>query len=967
MFRKTKRQMEGKIVDTIINRYLKIINIVGEPNEKYKYDAINQFQENWDLESSDFSEMFKRSFSKVGNLLYQNSWGFIYKSAEVFPEDVREMFRNLYTENIDLEVRIQNFQEESNRLLPLLKDNLERDNLNSQQDERTISIYLGFRHPEKYCFYKYSYYNEFSKEFNLESGSKNGFINLQNYLAQFHEVLSHRDDFITLYRSYYPKPEWDDTNLMIQNILYVSYRADLTGIYNGILKNFTKENLIIYFSYLEEILNGIGIKKGSQKYVFNISDKQINFTIGQKYVWCLKSDVNEEYFKVIGNGTFGYFSDKFNSAINSYLNHFKDVELLALHEKEIDDAISTVLQKTVRSGYYKYNDPFIERMAFDRDFRLKVLEYDLPDEINTKTNYWIFQGNPNYYDVVGALKNTSITSWKVASHKDKIKIGDKFILWLTGNESGVYSLGEVTSEVGKIKTDEKELTFYKTEFNPNEDRVEIKITHNFVDNPILLKNIQNNSVLESMKVGNQGTNFSATKEQYEELIRLSQIKKTTMNYPLNQILFGCPGSGKTYTTKKIAVEIIEDRKFSNTKEEREEILELYEKYIISKQIRFTTFHQSLSYEDFIEGIKPKLGSVSTQDIEYEVRNGIFKLICIDADQKKTSTNFEESYEKFVEEVSEVGSLVLHSLTHKKPFDVRINSNQNCTAIPHTETRTNMVITKKMVEEYVINGKIIDWKTYGSAIGEYIKNKYHITVENSNNQKKKYVIIMDEINRGNVSSIFGELITLIEDDKRKGCKEEIYVDLPYSQKPFSVPNNVYLLGTMNTADRSVESLDTALRRRFSFVEMKANPEVLRQGHVNGGIITGTNINLIDLLKCINERIELLIDKDHQIGHSYFIGVNSLSDLKYVFKNKIIPLLEEYFYGDFGKIGLVLGDKFVTTNSTNENKKILAKFKGYDDIDFLADKKIYSFCDINSMDESVFISIYKVTSALQNNEF
>ena len=143
---------------------------------------------------------------------------------------------------------------------------------------------------------------------------------------------------------------------------------------------------------------------------------------------------------------------------------------------------------------------------------------------------------------------------------------------------------------------------------------------------------------------------------------------------------------------------------------------------------------------------------------------------------------------------------------------------------------------------------------------------------------------------------------MEEDKRKGNKEQTEVILPYSNDKFSVPNNVYIIGTMNTADRSVEALGAALRRRFSFIEMQPNPSVL----LNSEYI---DVDLKKLLETINQRIEVLVDKDHQIGHSYFIGIQNLEDLKQTFKDKIIPLLEEYFYGDFGKIGLVLGGSFI----------------------------------------------------------
>jgi 5-methylcytosine-specific restriction protein B len=195
--------------------------------------------------------------------------------------------------------------------------------------------------------------------------------------------------------------------------------------------------------------------------------------------------------------------------------------------------------------------------------------------------------------------------------------------------------------------------------------------------------------------------------------------------------------------------------------------------------------------------------------------------------------------------------------------------------------------------------------------DFFTNNGQETLENINTQEKKYVLIIDEINRGNVSSIFGELITLIEKDKRAGCPEELEVILPYSKEPFKVPKNVFIIGTMNTADRSVEALDTALRRRFSFVEMMPDYEVLKEIIIEG-------INLSELLKIINDRIEVLLDRDHKIGHSYFINAKTLEDLLNTFKNNIIPLLQEYFYNDYEKIALVLGEGFVEINGTNTRK-------------------------------------------------
>ena len=233
-----------------------------------------------------------------------------------------------------------------------------------------------------------------------------------------------------------------------------------------------------------------------------------------------------------------------------------------------------------------------------------------------------------------------------------------------------------------------------------------------------------------------------------------------------------------------------------------------------------------------------------------------------------------------------------------------------------------------------------WAVLNFINNKIKENNKEIDFEETQN----HVLIIDEINRGNVSAIFGELITLLEEDKRKGNPEYTEVVLPYSGKKFSVPNNVYIIGTMNTADRSVEALDTVLRRRFSFVEMQPDPNILSK--------VG-NVDLSKLLETINQRIEMLIDKDHQIGHSYFIGIQDLEDLKRTFKDKIIPLLEEYFYGDFGKIGLVLGGKFI---ESVENKTAFPKNFEYEK-DFLEDKKIYHITSSESWEEDTFESIYE----------
>jgi 5-methylcytosine-specific restriction protein B len=210
-----------------------------------------------------------------------------------------------------------------------------------------------------------------------------------------------------------------------------------------------------------------------------------------------------------------------------------------------------------------------------------------------------------------------------------------------------------------------------------------------------------------------------------------------------------------------------------------------------------------------------------------------------------------------------------------------------------------------------------------------------------NPTKNYVLIIDEINRGNVSQIFGEIITLIEEDKRLGNEEALEVTLPYSKEKFSVPPNLYIIGTMNTADRSVEAIDTALRRRFSFEEFAPKYDLKELQYEIGGIKGH------DLLRTLNSRIEKLLDKDHQIGHSYFMiseGEDADAEKKLLnsFYKNIIPLLQEYFFGDFGKIGLVLGKGFVKEKKWDKNSISFADFDYQSSSDF-DDREVFEIID------------------------
>lgn len=410
-----------------------------------------------------------------------------------------------------------------------------------------------------------------------------------------------------------------------------------------------------------------------------------------------------------------------------------------------------------------------------------------------------------------------------------------------------------------------------------------------------------------------------------------------IDYPINQILFGPPGTGKTYNSINHALAIIEGKSLDDLEteshENRSEVLDRYKKMVDAGQIVFTTFHQSLSYEDFIEGIKP----VELDDqLSYEVKSGIFKLIAENAFQNyKNSKNqiarkpFGKVWNNYLRPLND--GLKISVQMKKSLFDItHVNDktiffDKNTGDSSHTLSINTLKAMYYEGENNIIKGGLQPY--YEPLLNELLKG----SEETNKEELKNFVLIIDEINRGNVSQIFGELITLIEKDKRLGANEELTATLPYSkQKGFGVPSNLYIIGTMNTADRSVEALDTALRRRFSFVEIPPNYELDRlENEVEG-------IKLCTLLETINNRIEKLLDKDHLIGHSYFLPVENMEGLQDVFIQNIIPLLQEYFYGDIAKIGLVLGQAFFEKQKNGDSIRF-ANFN-HDAIDDLEARQV-----------------------------
>lgn len=468
-----------------------------------------------------------------------------------------------------------------------------------------------------------------------------------------------------------------------------------------------------------------------------------------------------------------------------------------------------------------------------------------------------------------------------------------------------------------------------------------------------------------------------------------------INYSKNTILYGPPGTGKTYNTAIYAVAVCDGK----SKEELTDYNTVMDRYNELKElgrIAFTTFHQSYGYEEFIEGIKPIIqDSTDSKSINYEIADGVFKRFCNEAQKVEIKSNnigistdsriwkltikdgslndvkqecFSENYARmgyeieheyaraFVEDVKQ-GDIIL-SLKTRKTIDgigVVIGDVEQLENKDEYKTsrKVNWIAKNIDVDITEINeGKQLHRMKFAAVPRMQAKDVIKLA-ENLNpelertqiiNNDKPYVFIIDEINRGNISKIFGELITLIEDTKRAGTDEAASVVLPYSGEPFSVPSNVYILGTMNTADRSIALMDTALRRRFDFIEMMPDADVLRAI----GADKVEDLDVAAMLEKINERIMFLYDREHTIGHAFFTKLTekpTIETLKSIFEKSVIPLLQEYFYEDYQKIQLVLGDNGKSNDAhkfiLDTDVKVKDIFKGsMDDVIDLPEKSTLS---------------------------
>jgi hypothetical protein len=569
-------------------------------------------------------------------------------------------------------------------------------------------------------------------------------------------------------------------------------------------------------------------------------------------------------------------------------------------------------------------------------------------------NYWVFQCNPSNYNFETAVRNNLLHDWTIAAHKDKIKKGDKVIIWLSGNRAGCYAFARVISDPSEsIDSPDKHL--WKTESGISL-KVGIELTHNFLDKPLLWQNIKDIQGLKGLKVGNQGTNFSATKKQYYTLLNLIDENTQNMNDKIdlfiNTILYGPPGTGKTYKLNEYKEEYFTDRGITKSSEEilKEKVAvfpfwkvlgsvvgtskkpltvgEIVENPVVKARINPTiktkpvnlAWGELLSYADdestqladkyrrirklfhkddeskwsIAEDKKEELANIIDQELLDMAVNPVIK--SLERTSSKIRYNFitfhqKYSYEDFIEGIK---PLLQDGEIEEQVGDLQFELKKG-------------IFYNSCLEAL----KLAGYETFIECYNDSIENRIAKFEVAKNNSSKRFALFIDEINRANISAVFGELITLLEDDKRIGAENEMWIELPYSNEKFCVPANLYVIGTMNTADRSIALLDIALRRRFEFVALYP-------------LYTETEW-WASLLETLNQAIyNWRKNPDFFIGHAFFINKPESDKLK-IFNTKIIPLLYEYCQNNAETVRKILSEAGIQIKQTGikENFLIIAE--------------------------------------------
>lgn len=784
-------------------------------DEKYKWEAVKHFQDNWNIDAENFGEMFNKATEKTGNLLSSSSnypRAIIVDFAKVDDETTRNMFRNLFDESCDLSERVKNFQYTSELLRKKYDEGSWKQHF---QSINAISTYLWLMNPDKYYIYKYNLYNTMSVELKSDYQIKaNGSVdNIINGFKMYDEICSVLNENIELHK-------------MLKEVLtddcYSDSRLKTLTIDLGFFVGTVLFNRIKNNPATEDLIPSLWkISEGTESSVISVEDKKIFL---DRNVVVVHSDTRAKGTSKVTQGQ--HFINTIKKGDYFYLCYGNSVQLLGQFTSD-----KAVENPELKNGWYEREYQIVKKTDNNKPFsgeqkwwtpnsnstciKIEQSDYTLFEEVIlkpyfdmsveemmnnklTEKRYWWLTANPRIWSFsdmkIGEEQN--YTLYNERGNKRRIfqnfldaKVGDTVIGYEANPVKKIVAIAEITKsndghnifftkkEGLSVPIDYATLKAYseleKMEFFTQSNGSLFKLTKNEFD--FIMDIIREENPLSS----SANNNIKYTKTDFLDTVFISENRldflTNLLRNKMNIILQGAPGVGKTFIAKKLAYLMMGE--------------------VDDSRIELVQFHQNYSYEDFIMGYRPDGATFSLKD-------GIFYRFC--------------------------------SLA-------------------------------------------------------------------TNNPNKEYFFIIDEINRGNMSKIFGELMMLIEKDYR-GTK----ATLAYNGMTFSVPENVYIIGMMNTADRSLAMIDYALRRRFSFFEIEPGFDSAGFKNYQNKIANEKFDMLIDQIKLLNKEIsdDTSLGRGFRIGHSYFCGKDAIDCttqwMKSVVEFDILPMLSEYWFDEPEKL-------------------------------------------------------------------
>lgn len=961
-------------IKSLIDNYKKHISITHLQDERYKWELINEFNGHPDINAPDFYQEIKKI--NFENLMYSMGKAVINHLAKEKPEELRLLFEYLFDDSIELNERVKFFNKETKQIY----QEIEGEH-GHHQDERSIATYLTYHNSQKYTFYKKTYYSAYCKMLGIKEAKT--YERYSHYLELINDLIENyiKPDkkLIEQVKSLIPKYyDGKNHNLLAQDMLY----AELE------LKNKTeqmKQNIWIEKAKIKNrphresgklalgnallspvrAKSPVKTKQGADIYKnmrnANKGDIVLHLIDNQAIVGV--SIISNDKV-IIGpglTGSGGHDDETYRHILKKYRELDAPIDRTDIFTESNKNKLLAIKKQTevfytikmnLREGAYLtpcneelgqfLNSIYKNNTGKNIPYLSDVLE--LKDQTLEKDKEMIKELNTIYYGPPGTGK----------TFKYKTDIEPQFpgrIEFVTFHQS--FSYEDFIEGIKPVLGDENPTIDSDIDVNSENELYDV-IKQDFQSGNFALDDLDINSC-KIIQKALQGLNHSKNLTHNDLLMlfkmtigtwrlsiegKIKSINQSSLPNKYRDILLkelknesGMFGTG-TYTINiknSVAKQILNVLIRVNNSNNREKIFTELEALLAKNWEKMSGFGPGM-LSQILYCLKPQWFPIFNtwgRDVYKK-----YLKVKLTTDQHHIS-----HYMKNVGIITEFRETFFPEFDDFRYFD----------KIGFKDEKYKNIIKEKTKQE---SGEKVDDPLKPDNQNNGIQ--YHIVPgvfkrickRAELDSKNDYAIFIDEINRGNIANIFGELITLIEPDKRQGQDRAntIEVTLPYSKEPFSVPDNLYIIGTMNTADRSIEALDTALRRRFSFIEMPPEITLLEGKNIDG-------IKLDLLLETINLRIEKLIDKDHQIGHSYFLDINSLKELKGVFRYKIMPLLQEYFYGNYNRIGLVLGKAFVKKNPPVQFADF---FSDEDNLD--SERNIYKIQSPKDLKTQDFINIY-----------